>query len=149
MPAAILAACPTIEPAPFGDLVQVYDARTGEWYDEPGDAVEVGDIYLSNGHVLKAIDGDVDVLGEASEDELANVFWDPTTPLRAPTGTDWVLVLGDGVDIGHRRLSDLELSSPDATVRFAFQGRVFDTTDADSSGNLEVRNLSTCLRHKR
>ena len=51
-----------------------------------------------------------------------------------PCGSDWVLVLGDDVDAGHWRLSEVQPSE-----RFALQGRVFETADIDADGDLEVR----------
>jgi Pretoxin HINT domain len=53
---------------------------------------------------------------------------------RVPGGDEWVLVLGAAEDAGHWRLADVEPGE-----RFAFQGRVFDTSDADGDGRLEVR----------
>ncbi|MBX2801353.1 MAG: hypothetical protein KTR31_26985 [Myxococcales bacterium] len=56
-------------------------------------------------------------------------------------GTDeWVLVLGEADDAGHWKLGAVE-----AGERFAFQGRVFETADADGDGLIEVRPTGDVL----
>jgi len=140
VPPAILAACEletaAAERPSDVAVVQVYDARTGAWYKDVGAELEVGDTFVDDGRVLRVTEAGVEERGEAGFEDLANAdaTWAAGAARRMPEGDDWVLVLGDGDDAGHWQLSKVAPGE-----RFAFQGRVFDTDDADADGHLEVR----------
>ena len=134
--AVLSVGCDVAELPAADEIVQVYDARTGEWLEEVGAELEVGDTFVDDGQVLRVTEGGVEVRGRAAVEDLAeaDATWVAEAAHRVPGGDDWVLVLGAGDDAGHGRLSEVE-----AGERFAFQGRVFDSADEDADGDLEVR----------
>jgi hypothetical protein len=140
VPMAMLAACDVAEMPEADEAVQVYDARTGDWFDGDGADLEDGDTFIDDGRVLRVTEDGVEVRGDAAVEELAEAdsTWVAEAAHRLPSGEDWVLVLGASDDAGHWLLSEVE-----AGERFAFQGRVFDTSDAD--GKLAVRGSGDVL----
>ncbi len=133
----MLSACEVAPELPATDaVVEVYDARTGEWFEEVGADLEAGDTFVADGQVVRFTAEGAEVRGEGTADDLAeaDATWVAEVAHRVPSGDDWVLVLGDGDEAGHWRISEVEPGE-----RFAFQGRVFDTADVDADGDLEVR----------
>jgi HNH/ENDO VII superfamily nuclease with conserved GHE residues/Pretoxin HINT domain len=119
----------------LGNDALTYDARTGYWDEGPA-ALEVGDEYLVDGHLYRVTADGVEDRGVATVDDLAasDETWVAEAAHRVPGGDEWVLVLGAADDAGHWRLAEVEPGE-----RFAFQGWVFNTADADGDGRLELR----------
>ena len=132
----MLSACDVAELPASDERVQVYDARTGDWFDGVGSDVGNGDTFLEEGRVLRVTAGGVELRGYGAIRDLAeaDATWVAESAHRLPSGEDWVLVLGASDEAGHWQLSDVA-----AGERFAFQGRVFETADVDADGALEVR----------
>ena len=144
MPAMMaLAACGVEPELPAADeVVQVYDARTGDWSEGAGAELEVGDTWLDDGRLHRWTDDRVEDRGVATVEDLAvaDATWTAEAATGVP-GTDaWVLVLGEADAAGHWKLGAVE-----AGDRFAFQGRVFETADADNDGLVEVRPTGDVL----
>lgn len=142
LPAALLATCDVAELPAAHAVVPVYDARVGQWVEGVGDELVPGDTVVADGRVLRVTEDGAEVRGEAALADLAEAdsAWTAEAVRRAPSGEDWVLVLGEGRGAGHWRLADV---SPGE--RIAFQGRVFDTADVDDDGLLEVRLTEVVL----
>ncbi|MEN0067140.1 MAG: RHS repeat-associated core domain-containing protein [Myxococcota bacterium] len=144
MPAMVaLAACGVEPEFPAADeVVQVYDARTGDWSEALGAELEVGDMWFDDGRLLRWTDDGVEDRGEATVEELteADATWTAEAATRVPGTDDWVLVIGEADQAGHWKLGAVE-----AGERFAFQGRVFETADADGDGLIEVRSTGDVL----
>ncbi|MEO0599867.1 MAG: hypothetical protein AAF211_00430 [Myxococcota bacterium] len=144
MPAMVaLAACGAEPELPDADeVVQVYDARNGGWSEAAGDELEVGDTWLDDGRLHRWTDDGVQNRGEATVGDLAEADapWTAEAATRVPGTDEWVLVLGEAAEAGHRKLGAVE-----AEERFAFQGRVFETADADGDGLIEVRPTGDVL----
>ncbi len=140
--AALSMGCDAAELPADNIVVQVYEARTGEWSEAVRAVLEVGDTFVDGGRVLRLIEDGLEVRGWAAVEDLAeaDATWVAEAAHRVPAVDDWVLVFGDGADAGHWRLSEVEPGN-----RFAFQGRVFETSDADADGNLEVRTTEQVL----
>ena len=87
---------PTALPSDFA-VVEVYDARTGEWFEGVGAELQVGDSYLDGGHLMRVTEVGVEARGMAAASDLAeaDATWVAEAAHRVPGGDDWVLVLGD------------------------------------------------------
>ena len=137
MPAMVaLAACDVEPELPAADeVVQVYDARTGDWSEAAGTQLEVGDTWLDDGRLHRWTNDGVEDRGEAAVGDLAaaDATWTEEAATRVPGTDEWVLVLGEADEAGHWKLGAVE-----AGERFAFQGGVFETADADGDGFIEV-----------
>jgi len=145
MPAMVaLAACGVEPELPAADeTVQVYDARSGYWAETSGTELEVGDTWLDDGRLRRWTEDEVQDRGKAAFEDLAeaDATWEAEAATRVPGTDEWVLVLGEADEAEHWKLGAVE-----AGERFAFQGRVFETADADGDGLIEVRPTSdlTC-----
>ena len=166
MPAMVaLAACGVEPELPAPDeVVQVYDARAGDWSEAVGADLEVGDTWLDEGRLHRWTDDGVEDRGEATVEDLAeaDATWTAEAATRVP-GTDaWVLVLGEDDEAGSapgaspggagtaasdssHESGHWKLGAVEAGDRFAFQGRVFETADADGDGLIEVRPTGDVL----
>ncbi|MEN0060921.1 MAG: RHS repeat-associated core domain-containing protein [Myxococcota bacterium] len=144
MPAMMaLAACGVEPELPAADgVVQVYDARTGDWSEATGAELAVGDTWLNDGRLHRWTDEGVEDRGEATVEDLteADATWTAEAATRVPSTDEWVLVLGEADEAGHWTLGAVE-----AGERFAFKGRVFETADADGDGLVEVRPTGDVL----
>ena len=166
MPAMVaLAACGAEPEIPAADeVVQVYDARTGDWSEAVRAELEVGDTWLDDGRLHRWTDAAVEDRGAAAFEDLAeaDATWTAEAATRVPSTDDWVLVLGDADEAGaapgvspggagtaasdsSRESGHWKLGAVEAGERFAFQGRVFDTADADGDGLIEVRPTGDVL----
>lgn len=87
-------------------------------------------------------DDGVEDRGAATVEDLAeaDATWTAEAAARVPGTNEWGLVLGDDDGAGHWKLEAVE-----AGARFAFQGRVFETADADGNGLIEVRPTGDVL----
>jgi hypothetical protein len=137
LPVALLGACDVGAPPAADAAVLVYDVRTGDWFeDEAGDVGPGGEL-LHDGHLYRVEHGEMVDLGSASLDQLAGADATVTAAeaARVPPVDAWVLVLAHPeLEARHARLADVQSGE-----RFALQGKVFDTSDADRDGALEVR----------
>lgn len=140
--AALSGGCDVAEMPAGHEVVQVHDAWTGEWSQEVGTELQVGDTFVDGGRVLRVTEEGVEVRGRATVGDLADAdaIWVAGAAHRLPSGEDWVLVLGNSDDAGHWLLSKVEPGE-----RLAFQGRVFETADADADGDLELRTTDLVL----
>ncbi|MBX2801355.1 MAG: HINT domain-containing protein [Myxococcales bacterium] len=138
MPALVALAACGVEPALPNDdeVVQVYDTRTGHWFETVGAQLEVGDTWLDEGRLHRWTDDGVEDRGEAAVENLAeaDATWTAEAAIRVPGTDEWMLVLGENDEAGHWKLGEVE-----AGKRLAFQGRVFESADADGDGLIEVR----------
>lgn len=118
------------------EWVQRYDPRTGTWVDVEGSRLGLGDMYLENERLHRVGDRGARTLGRVSHSDLvgADATWSGEVLDWQPTASSWVLVLGTAPDAGHRRLAEVEVGE-----RFAFDGVVYETADADHDGDIEVR----------
>ena len=73
MPALVALAACGVEPVlPAADeVVQVYDARTGDWSEATGAEFEIGDTWLDDGRLHRWTDAGVEDRGEATVEDLA------------------------------------------------------------------------------
>ncbi|MEM6925803.1 MAG: polymorphic toxin-type HINT domain-containing protein [Myxococcota bacterium] len=138
-----LAACGAEPELPTADeVVQVYDARTGDWSEAVGAKLEVGDTWLDDGRLRRWTDDGVEDRCAATVEDLAeaDATWTAEAATRVPGTDEWVLVLGEADEAGHWKLGAVE-----AGEQFAFRGRVFETADADGDGLIEVRPTGDVL----
>ena len=120
-----------------------FDATTGAWEDAAFSiAVDAKELLGPDGHLYRVTDDGLVDRGAIDDFEAliaADVAIEEAWDNGAPEGDDWVLVLGDGEEAGHRRLLDVATEG-----RFAWQGRVFDTR-VGSDGTWEVRDSGQVL----
>ncbi|MBX2798055.1 MAG: HINT domain-containing protein, partial [Myxococcales bacterium] len=138
----MMLACGQTPVVPAADeLVQVYDTRTASWAEANGAELVAGDTWLDRGHLFRWTDDGIEDRGEATVEDLAEAgaTWRAETTWL-PSTDDWVLVLGEIDTAGHWKLGAVK-----AGDRFAFQGWVFESADADSDGLLEVRATELVL----
>jgi len=129
LPTAILTAC-DVGAVPEADVVvEVYDARTGTWFEDEARDVDVGEELMFDGHLFRVDDSGLVDLGSVSAEALveADAAVRDVAVVAEPDRDSWVLVLADeDGDVGHARLADIEPGD-----RFAFQGRVYEAFGDD------------------
>lgn len=118
----------------------VYEARTGEWVEWHGGPLAGNDL-LRGDRLLRATpEGLLDRGAAGLEDlELAHAAYQSDRPSRDPELDDWVLVLGDGPEAGHRKLREVVVGST-----FAFGGRLY-ATRKDGEWGLAIRDTGRVL----
>jgi len=140
---AMLAGCgPTEVTEPPGPIAvaEVYDTWTGEWGAGVVGELVVGEEMLFDGHLFKLTDAGFEDRGVVQAWELssADATFDAEAVAEVPNRDDWVLVLGDELEAGHRLLAEIVHGE-----QFAFDGRVYDAK-RDETG-LAIRATSNVL----
>ncbi|MCB9672659.1 MAG: hypothetical protein H6734_24490 [Alphaproteobacteria bacterium] len=129
LPTALLAACDVGVPPEPDEIVEVYEARTGTWFEEQAGEVSVGGELLHGGHLFRVDESGLVDLGTVDTGALADAGGVVTEVdvVVEPDCASWVLVLADDdTEVRHAKLADVEPGG-----RVAFQGRVYETFGED------------------
>ena len=125
---------------PDMEVVSVFDTRQARWRPGYAASIEPGDEFLRDGQLWLATSQEWQAQGDASVDDfwMADATASFNTPVRLPEAADWVLLLGDSGETGHRRLREVS-----GGERVAFGGWVFEV-ERDTLG-LAVRRTGLVL----
>ena len=106
------------------DVALAFDPFNGRWVFVQSSGLPTGSEVLQDGHLLRLGADGWELVGPVTPDALyeADQAFNPRQEHHPPGWTDWVWMMRDLPDAGHRQLRNLVPGD-----RFAWQGRIYET----------------------